>query len=62
MEEKIDFVITWVDGNNSAWRKDFELYSELEGKTVVKRAVRFPEYGYFSLLVSCRGELCPMGQ
>ncbi len=44
MEEKIDFLITWVDGNDPVWRKDFEHYSELEGKTVDKRAVRFRDW------------------
>ena len=34
MEEKIDFVITWVDGNDPVWRKDYEYYSEIEGREV----------------------------
>ena len=44
MEEKIDFVITWVDGNDPAWRKDFEYYSELEGRDIDKRVVRFRDW------------------
>ena len=41
MDNKIDFVITWVDGNDPVWRKDFKHYSEIEGKEVDKRPVWF---------------------
>jgi len=44
MDNKIDFVVTWVDGNDPAWRKDFEHYSELEGKEVDKSPVRFRDW------------------
>ena len=44
MEEKIDFLITWVDGNDPVWRKDFEHYSEFERKEVDKGAVRFRDW------------------
>lgn len=45
MEEKIDFVITWVDGNDPVWRKDYEYYSEIEGRDVDKSPVRFRDWG-----------------
>ena len=41
----IDFVITWVDGNDPVWRKDYEYYSEIEGKDVDKSPVRFRDWG-----------------
>ena len=44
MDNKIDFIITWVDGNDPVWRKDFEHYSELERKEVDKGAVRFRDW------------------
>lgn len=44
MDEKIDFVITWVDGNDPVWRKDFEYYSKIDGKEVDKSPVRFRDW------------------
>ena len=44
MEKKIDFLITWVDSNDPAWRKDFEHYSEVEGREVDKSPVRFRDW------------------
>ena len=41
MEEKIDFVITWVDENDPKWRKEFEYYSAKEGKTVDNSTCRY---------------------
>lgn len=41
MDNKIDFVITWVDSSDPKWRKEFEYYSKLEGKTVDNNPVRF---------------------
>ena len=32
MEEKIDFLITWVDVNDPIWIEDFKHYAESEGK------------------------------
>ena len=44
MDDKIDFVITWVDGNDPVWRKDFECYSEIEGNDFDKSPVRFRDW------------------
>lgn len=44
MKEKIDFIITWVDGNDPVWRKDFEHYSEIERREVDKSLVRFRDW------------------
>lgn len=45
MEEKIDFVITWVDENDPKWRKEFEYYSAKEGRIVDKSSARFRDWG-----------------
>lgn len=34
MDEKIDFVITWVDESDPKWRKEFEYYSVKEGRAI----------------------------
>ena len=44
MEEKIDFVITWVDGNDPAWRKERDHYAELEHREVDNSNVRFRDW------------------
>lgn len=42
--EKIDAVITWVDGNNPEWKNRFEKYSNLEASGD-KREIRFRDWG-----------------
>lgn len=41
MDEKIDFVITWVDDSDPKWRKEFEYYSAKEGRAVDKDQCRY---------------------
>jgi hypothetical protein len=42
--EKIDFVITWVDGNDPAWLQERNQYSEDEQKTVDNNPCRFRDW------------------
>lgn len=44
MDYKIDFLITWVAGNDPVWRKDYEHYSELEGQNIDKSRMRFRDW------------------
>ncbi len=41
---KIDFVITWVDEHDPAWRKDFEYYSKKGGRVIKDYAVRYRDW------------------
>lgn len=45
MEEKIDFIITWVDDSDPEWRKEFEYYSAKEGRTINTDACRYRDWG-----------------
>lgn len=45
MDNKIDFVITWVDESDPKWRKEFEYYSAKEGRTINTDACRFRDWG-----------------
>ena len=45
MDEKIDFLVTWVDESDPKWRKEFEYYSAKEGRTVDKSPVRYRDWG-----------------
>lgn len=45
MEEKTDFLITWVDESDPKWRKEFEYYSAKEGRTVDKSSARYRDWG-----------------
>ena len=45
MIDKIDFVITWVDENDSKWRKDFEYYSAKETRYINTDACRYRDWG-----------------
>ena len=42
-DNKIDFVITWVDGNDPEWQEEFIKYKKLEGGDT--RVNRFRDYG-----------------
>jgi hypothetical protein len=44
MEEKIDFLITWVDVNDPKWLKDFKFYAESEGKDGDFRPSRYRDW------------------
>lgn len=35
MEEKIDFVVTWVDGNDPVWQKEKQQYENIENKNEI---------------------------
>lgn len=45
VDNKIDFVITWVDESDPKWRKDFKDYSAIESRTVDKSPARFRDWG-----------------
>lgn len=45
MDNKIDFVITWVDNSDLKWRKEFEYYSANEGRTINTDACRYRDWG-----------------
>ena len=48
MEEAIDFVILWVDGNDPAWREEKEKYSP---KTpLADREERYRDWGFLPYL------------
>ena len=42
--DKIDFVITWVDGNDSAWQKERNLYAGYEQLEIDNNPCRFREW------------------
>lgn len=44
-KDKIDFVITWVDGADSAWRKEKSRYTGEEDKASDEREERYRDYG-----------------
>lgn len=44
MNDKIDIVLTWVDGNDPAWRESFEYYASKETDAVQTDASRFREW------------------
>lgn len=44
MTEKIDFVITWVDGNDPAWREERDHYAEVEHRAIDNSNVRYRDW------------------
>ena len=44
MTEKIDFVITWVDGNDPEWRKERDYYAELEHRDIDNHNIRYRDW------------------
>ena len=44
MSDKIDFVITWVDGNDPVWRKERDHYAALEHKDVDNHNYRYRDW------------------
>lgn len=45
MEEKIDFVIIWVDGNDKKWREEKDKYeTEYQGKKIDDREIRYRDW------------------
>ena len=44
MTEKIDFVITWVDGNDPEWRKERDHYAELEHRDIDNHNIRYRDW------------------
>lgn len=44
MDDKIDFVITWVDDSDPKWRKEFEYYSAKERRTINTDACRYRDW------------------
>ena len=44
MDDKIDFVITWVDESDPKWRKEFEYYSAKETKYINTDACRYRDW------------------
>lgn len=45
MDEKIDFVITWVDESDPKWRKEFDYYSIQAGRKVDATPERYRDWG-----------------
>ena len=45
MDNKIDFVITWVDDSDPKWRKEFEGYSAKETRYINTDACRYRDWG-----------------
>ena len=45
IDNKIDFVISWVDESDPKWRKEFEYYSSKEGRAVDNSAIRYRDWG-----------------
>lgn len=43
MDEKIDFVITWVDGNDENWKQEKVKYADIDGRED-KRDVRYRDW------------------
>ena len=50
MEEKIDFVITWVSNDNPEWRKQKEYYSAKAGRTVDDSISRYRDWNLLHFL------------
>lgn len=45
MDEKIDFVITWVDDSDPKWRNEFEYYSAKDNREINTDACRYRDWG-----------------
>ena len=45
MDNKIDFVITWVDESDPKWQKELEYYSAKAERTINTEACRFRDWG-----------------
>lgn len=45
MSDKIDFVVTWVDGNDPNWQKEREHYAALGHRDIDNNACRFRDWG-----------------
>lgn len=45
MDEKIDFVITWVDGNDPEWKKERNYYAALENREIDNSSARYRDWG-----------------
>ena len=44
MKDKIDFVSTWVDGNDPEWQKERSHYASMEHKDVDNSIIRFRDW------------------
>ena len=45
MDDKIDLVITWVDGNDPEWQKERNHYAEAEHKDMSNNSSRYRDWG-----------------
>ena len=71
MTDKIDFVITWVDGNDPVWQKERSHYAALVDKDVDNSSARFRDWDtlryWFRLhhgsirFFSLHGDICLIG-
>ncbi len=43
--DKIDFIITWVDGNDSAWQKERNHYANYKQIEIDNNSCRFRDLG-----------------
>lgn len=45
MDKKIDFLITWVDGNDPTWQEERNYYAELDHKEIDNSEIRYRDWG-----------------
>ena len=45
MDDKIDFVITWVDGSDPKWQKEFDYYSSKDNREINTDTCRYRDWG-----------------
>lgn len=50
MDDKIDFVITWASTDDPKWRKEFEYYSSMTGRTVDNSIYRYRSWDMLHFL------------
>ena len=55
--DKIDFVITWVDGNDEKWLAEKQKYSNVKGDASKNR---FREYDNLQYLFIGIEKICPL--
>ena len=58
---KIDFIIPWVDGNDSAWMREKARY-QIEKQNDSNSANRFRDLGFVALLVSFGRKIHSLGK
>ena len=59
MEEKIDFVIPWVDGNDKSWREKRKKYESNVSDKNDNSDVRFRDYGTLKYVLRSMEKFAP---